>query len=740
MSHLGRQFVLALAACVLPAVVAAEDKSPSTFDRDVMAVLSQAGCNMGACHGNLNGKGGFKLSLRGEDAAFDFASITRQFGQRRVDVFSPEESLLLQKAVGRLGHGGGKRFARDSQAYQLLRDWMSAGAKGPDTKLPALASLEVTPAEIVDLEDQADVPLKVTATFADGETRDVTALATFETSNTLVSVSSEGVVHREDYGEATVLVRYLRQQLPVRVAFVRPRKEFTWHGPPPANQIDEFIFDKLQSRLIQPSNLCDDATFCRRVWLDITGALPSPDDAQAFAADGNPDKRERLIDALLARPEYADFWTLKWSDLLRTEEKILDPRGVEVFHNWIRTNIKMGRRLDAFVRDLVSAEGSTYDNPPVNFYRVQREATARGETVARLFLGVRLQCARCHNHPFDRWTMDDYYSWSALFSRIDYKVVTNERRDKLDLNEFNGEQFIIFSGKGEMVNPRTNRPAKPKFLGDVAAASKDKHRLSLDELAEWLTSPDNDLFAKAQANLIWYHLLGRGLIDPIDDVRATNPASHPELLEWLSRQLRAKEFDLRQMIRRICSSTTYQLACTVNETNRADDVNYSHAVVRRLTAEQLVDAQSQVLGVRVEFHGYPKGTWARQMRGVPRTGKGEREDGDILLRTFGKNSRLLACECERSSDATLQQAFVLIGDEGLGKRLESDQALPARIAATAGTNQQVIEQLYWTVLSRGPTSAEVSAGEALLQNSDRKTTIVDLTWALMNSKEFLFRH
>jgi hypothetical protein len=336
--------------------------------------------------------------------------------------------------------------------------------------------------------------------------------------------------------------------------------------------------------------------------------------------------------------------------------------------------------------------------------------------------------------------MDDYYSWSALFSRIDYKVAVNERRDKLDLNEFNGEQFIFIGNPREMKNPRTNASAEPRFLGDLSGSAKEADRRTLDKLADWLTSPENDLFAKSQANLVWYHLLGRGLIDPIDDVRATNPASHPELLNWLSAELVAGEFDLRTMIRTICGSTTYQLSCTVNDTNRADEENYSHALVRRLTAEQLVDAQSQALGVQAKFNGYPAGTWARQMRGVPRPDVRDQLPGDQLLRTFGKNSRLLACECERSSDATLQQAFVLIGSDGLEQRLEADDALPARIAAAAGTSHEIIEQLYWTILSRGPTSAEVSAAESLLQNGDRKTTIVDLTWALMNSKEFLFRH
>ncbi len=718
-----------------------------TFDRDVMPIVSQAGCNMGACHGNLHGKGGLKLSLRGEDPAFDYNALTRQHSQRRIDVFQPDESLLLQKAIGRLGHGGGKRISKDSLAYRLLYDWMQAGAKGPDKNLPALTSLEVTPAEIVDHVDSPHVSLTVTAHFEDGSQRDVTQLATYETSNTLLSIASPGNVQRDSYGEGTVLVRYLQQQVPVRVAFVRPQPDFAWHGPDPSGQIDEFVFAKLKQLTIPPAAICDDATFCRRIWLDLCGALPTPEDAQAFVADQSPDKRERLVDSLLAQPEFADFWTLKWADLLRAEEKVLDTRGVDALYSWIRTNIATGRRLDAFVHDLIAAEGSTYDNPPANFYRVHRDATSRGETVARLFLGVRLQCARCHNHPFDRWTMDDYYSWSALFARIDYKLIDNTRKDKLDLNEFIGEQFVIFGTRGELKNPRTGQNSEPQFLGSLAGngASKDKenHRKTLTELAGWITSPENELFATSQVNLIWFHLLGRGLIDPIDDVRATNPPSHPHLLAWLRSELVASEFDLRTMIRTICNSRAYQFSAQVEEANRADEENYSHALVRRLTAEQLVDAQSQALGNQAAFGGYPAGTWARQVRGVMRVRDRNQSlgDGDQLLRTFGKNSRLLACECERSNDATLQQAFVLIGSDTLEKRLESEQSLPAELAQSNLTNSELISRLYWAILSRQPTSAEVSVSESLLEKADdRHAVLTDLTWALLNSKEFLFRH
>ena len=717
----------------------AEDRV--TFDREVMAVLSKAGCNLGACHGNANGKGGFKLSLRGEDPSWDHAALTRDAAQRRVNRFEPEASLILAKPSGKLAHEGGVRFKHDSPEYGILRNWIADGAKGPNSSLPLLAGIDVTPAEAILADPQESVQLQVTARFADGTSRDVTKLAVYELTNTVASASHDGLATREQLGQTTIIVRYLTAQQPVRLAFLPARPDFVWQAPPPANYIDEHIFERLKELKINPSPVCDDATFVRRAYLDALGILPTADEARVFVADPSADKRARLIDVLLNRPEFAEHWALKFSDVLRNEEKVLDPTGVDKFYEWIRDWIAAGRPLDHFARALVTGKGSTYENPAANFYRANRDPLTRGETAARLFLGVRLQCARCHNHPYDRWTQDDYYSWAAVFGRIDYDVLANNRSDKLDKNEFNGEQIVEMLSEGEVTNARTNADAPPKFLGgDTPTLTAKDDRLA--PLAEWLVSPANRQFARAQANFVFYHLLGRGLVEPIDDFRLTNPASLPLLLEALADDLATSRFDLGHLVRTIMNSRTYQLAAVPNDTNSSDETNFSRAIVRRLPAEMLLDAQCQVLGVPAKFAGYPDGTRAGQLHGVQR---GERRsggsDGDRFLKTFGKPMRLLACECERSSQTTLKQAFALIGDEGLQELLTSADNRLGKLAAAEMSDADRVCQLYWAALSRRPTDEEQRAGQELLASTaDKLATLQDLAWALLNAKEFLFRH
>jgi hypothetical protein len=710
-----------------------------SFDRDVMAVLSKAGCNLGACHGNASGKGGFKLSLRGEDPAWDHAALSRDALQRRINRLDPDASLILQKPSGKLPHQGGVRFRPDSHEYRILRQWIAAGAGGPDSALAPLETMEVTPRELLLVDPQSSVQLAVRARFADGTERDVTALAVYELTDGVVSVDGGGRVERQQFGQTTVLVRYLSAQLPVRLAFLRRRPDFTWSAPTPANYIDEQIFARLAQLQLRPSVLCDDATFVRRAYLDAIGVLPTADEARQFVADVRPDKRARLIDALLKRPEFAEHWALKWSDLLRNEEKVLDAKGVDLFYGWIRDWIAAGRPMDRFARALVTGQGSTYENPPANFYRANRDPLTRGETAARLFLAVRLMCARCHNHPYDRWTQDDYYSWAAIFGRIDYHILENKRSDNLDKHEFAGEQIVLFRSEGEVKNARTGEDARPKLLGGPVLdllPTEDR----LPPLAEWLTAAENRQFAQVQANFVWYHLLGRGLVEPIDDFRVTNPPSHPELLDALADDFAASGFDLAHLVRTIMTSRTYQLAATPNETNVDDQANFSRSLVRRLPAETLLDAQCQVLGVAAEFAGYPPGTRAGQVRGVKRERR-KQADGDRFMKTFGKPERLLACECERSNETTLKQAFVLIGDEGLQALLAHPDNRLAQLARAEMTDEQRVGELYWSALSRPPTDEELSAAAALLSSSeDKLAALQDLAWALLNAKEFLFRH
>jgi hypothetical protein len=751
--HVSRR-IDAFPACFVRALIAiawwaAIGVSPTqanqpSFAFDVMAVLSKAGCNAGTCHGNLNGKGGFRLSLRGENPAFDFTALTRELASRRINTMAPEQSLALLKPTGRVAHEGGVRFREDSREYAILRDWITAGAPGKRDDERQLTSLEVTPQSQVLAAPNDAVQLTVTAVMSDGERRDVTPLAVYEPSNLVVEVERGGLVRRQPdrFGEATIVIRFLHLQTPVWLAFVPEQPGFAWTDPRPNNRIDELNFAKVKSLRVLPSDLCDDPTFVRRLYLDLLGVLPTAEEAREFVADPNPAKRPALIERLLARSEFAEQWALKWSDILRNEEKVLDAKGVDLFHAWIKESIAQGKPLNQFARELVAARGSTYKNPPANYYRANRDPFTRAETTARLFLGVRLQCARCHNHPFDRWTQDDYYSWAALFSRIDYEIVENNRRDKFDLHEFDGEQIVLIKNEGEVKNPRSGADASPKFLGaETPQLSAEDDRLA--PLAAWLASPENRLFAKSQVNFIWYHLMGRGLVEPIDDFRPTNPPSNPELLEWLTDDFVAGGFDLKRLVRTIVSSRTYQLSSVPNQTNAADDANFARAAVFRLPAEKLLDAQSQILDAPAEFAGYPLGVRAGQLAGVKRSRERGRSTGggDRFLSMFGKPERLLACECERSNETTLNQAFLFLSSEELDSRITRAGNRLERLANSQQTNEEIIDELFWTALTRPPTHEELrAASERFARGDDRLAVVQDLAWALMNAKEFVFRH
>lgn len=732
--------LVVLVACWCAVRSAAAD-TPS-FVNDVMPVLSKAGCNMGACHGNANGKGGFKLSLRGEDPATDHAALVRELAGRRVNVLDPDASLVLSKPSGSVAHQGGVRFSRDSEHYRTLATWIAGGAVGPRQDEPRLTSLAVQPLRTILFREDEPVQINAVAHFSDGTSRDVTASACYEPSSLSVSVEPSGLVRFRQWGETTVLVRFLDQQVPVAVIYARPHADFQWQAPPERNYIDQHLFAKLKSLRINPSQVASDQVFVRRAFLDAIGILPTEEEARAYVADTRPDKRERLIDALLERPEFAEHWALKWADLLRTEEKVLDPHGVEVFHAWIKESIASDKPVDQFVRELVASRGSTFENPPANYYRANRDPATRAETTARLFMGVRLQCAKCHNHPFDRWTQDDYYQWSALFARVDYQQVgENKRNDNLDKNEFKGEQIVLIKDEGEVKNPRTGQHALPKFLGGSTPTFEAKAD-RLEPLAAWLTSGENTLFVDSQVNFVWYHIMGRGLIEPIDDVRPTNPPTHPELMQALGRDFVQNGFRLRPMVRTIMLSQAYALDALPNATNADDTLNYSRAIVKRLPAEKLLDAQCQVLGVPAKFAGEADGLRAGQMAGTNAPGrKAKLTEADRFLRTFGKPDRLLACDCERSSETTLAQALVLVGGEGLQQRLTNSDNRLAKWIRSDLPPDQIIDSLYWTCLQRSPTADELAIGLKLLEGDAdaRLTGLQDLAWALLNAKEFVFR-
>ena len=409
-----------------------------------------------------------------------------------------------------------------------------------------------------------------------------------------MTVSPDGLVTSQRPGETTVIVRFLEKQTPVRLAFVPSRPNFKWSHPPESNFIDREVFAKLRTLRMNPSPLCADEVFLRRAYLDLLGLIPTDQEARAFMTDTAPDKRARLVDTLLCRPEFADFWTLKWADLLKLEERQLDKQGMKTFYQWIHESIATNKPLDQFARELVSARGSTYTNPPANWYRANRTPVERAENTAQLFLGARLKCAQCHNHPFERWTQDDYHNWTAVFARVDYQILENKRADESDKHEFVGDQIVFLTNNVTWTNPRIGKPATPRLLGGatIADLKLSGGRDELDALADWLTRRDNPWFAKMQANRIWFHLMGRGLVDPVDDFRASNPPSHPVLLTELADELAGHGFDLHYLIRVIMASRAYQLDSEPNDTNDGDEINYSHNIPRRLGAEQLLDSQS----------------------------------------------------------------------------------------------------------------------------------------------------
>lgn len=716
--------------------------TPPSFRNDVMAVLSRAGCNQGACHGNLNGKGGFKLSLRGEDADFDRMVLTRDTLGRRTSPNRPEESLILRKATGVVSHEGGPRFGRDSLEYRLVRDWIAAGCPEDRKDLPRITRLEVSPQKKVLVEPEATMRITVKGHFTDGSMRDLSQLAVFETTAVgVANISPEGEVTKQQPGELVVLVRYLDKQVPVQIAFVPARPEFTWKDVPLTNPIDRILYPQLKELRLTPSALSSDSMFLRRTFLDAIGVLPSVDEARAFLNDKRPDKRERLVDTLLHRPEFAEFWAQKWADLLRNEEKSLDRKGVRVFYQWLRDAIAKGQPLNEFARDVISARGSTYQNPPSNFYRSLREPYGRAESVAQVFLGTRIQCAKCHNHPFDIWTQNDYHDFAAFFSTIDYRILENERKDRLDKHEFVGEQIVLVTRESSLKHPRSGDPLRPRLLGERGYVAEGSDRLQT--LADWVADPKNPYFAKAQVNRVWYHLFGKGLVDPIDDFRSTNPAVNQELLDHLGSRLTQSNFNLRSLIREIMLSRIYQLSSDDAETNHDDEAHFSKALIQPLEAEQLLDAVCQVLDVPVKFNGYPVGFRAMQIAAVQqadRRSKNRDAMAEKFLKVFGKPDRLLTCECERSDDTGVLQSFQLLTGELLHSLLDDENNRIGDLIMAGKNDAEIIEKFYLAALSRYPTAKEREKLAAFVAKAkDRRSALEDVVWGLVNAKEFLLR-
>lgn len=721
----------------------AHQRRPVSFRQEVAPLLARAGCNMGPCHGNLSGKGGFRLSLRGESPEFDWLALTHDALGRRVDPGRPEASLVVLKPTGALPHEGGIRFAPDGLEARTLRAWIAAGTPDDAATTPAVRRLTVGPGERLIAAQGRTQQLVVTAELADGTRRDVTRLAAFDLNDpTAATVTADGLVQALKAGEVAVSVRYRDGRATSRLAFLPDRPDCAWpEGLVARNVIDERVFARLKALRIQPSPPADDAVFLRRVHLDTIGVLPTPDEVRAFLADTDPAKRAAVIDRLLARPEFNDFWALKWADLLRNEEKTMGPKGLWVVQRWLKDQIAADVPLDQFARSLVSTTGSTWRNPGSSFYRTNRDPQTCAETFGQVFLGVRLQCARCHSHPFDVWTQDDYYGLAAYFANVGRKSVNHDRKDSFDKHELTSDELVYFQGSQPptMVHPRTGQPLPPRPPGGPAPQLASDDANALDDLADWLTR-DNRQFARVMANRVWYHLLGRGIVEPVDDFRDSNPPAHPELLEALTDAFVQGGMRLRPLVRLILNSQTYQLGPRPDPTNADDEAHFARAAVKLLPAEVLRDTIVSALDAPAPLPFAPVGARTVQAARV-QADAGPGSAGTGFLKVFGKPDRLLACECERSEATTLAQAFQLINGDLVRSRLEAPENRIGRLLATVAPDDVILDELYLASLGRFPSASERDSAYAhLARASDRRRAWEDLAWALINSKEFLLRH
>jgi hypothetical protein len=699
-----------------------EKPSPVAFHTEVLAALTKSGCNMGACHGSPSGKGGFRLSLRGYDPPLDLVTLRGEYFNRRSNVLSPDNSLLLQKPLMEVAHGGGRRLGYGDPSHLVLKQWIAEGMKVEAQDAPQLVSIEVFPKPRV-LRDGADLQqLHVNGHFSDGSVRDITALTAFDTSDeSIARITPSGVVTREGRGEATILARYLEKMSTTQITFLTERPDFQWPTPPEDTRIDQLVFGKLKQLQIQPSDLCSDSDFLRRATLDLTGRLPTLEETQQFHADNSPAKRSALVDRLLASDDHARFWSLKWSDLLRVNSKRLTRSGVHKFRRWLFDIVKNDVPLNQFARELLTATGSTQQNAPAAYWKASRDEIDATETTAQLFLGIRIQCAKCHNHPFEKWTQDDYYGTAAAFNRVG--------RKETGLPD---DEMIFVKAGGEVTQPRTGRTMKVRLLlsGDVdVPADQDRRAV----FADWLVGNSNPFFAKSLANRIWGHVVGKGIVDPVDDFRDSNPPSNPELLDYLASELISSNFSARHLIRTIMNSRVYQLSSQRNRYNADDETYFSHASTRMLTADQLLDAICSVTGQPEEFPGMPGGTKAIDLVDPP--------EGHKFLQVFGQPQRELPCECERSTDSNLSQALQLINGPTVHNKLRADAGNIHRWIKEGKSDGDIVNLLYSLALSRPATQQEIEIAAAHVKASeDRTRALEDVAWAVINSKEFLFQH
>jgi hypothetical protein len=694
-----------------------------SFRNEVLPVLTRQGCNSGTCHGSPSGKGGFALSLFAFDAKADYIALTKDFLSRRIDPIDPHLSLLLRKPSTDLSHKGGLKLPRDSREYKIIRDWIAAGTPMDAPNTPACKGITIhVKGSAVLRWPQPTTRLRVTARFADGASRDVTHLAQFTSSDeAIATVQPDGTVTGVRRGLAAVMVRYLEHVEARAFTFVKPVKDFKWPNPPAANYIDHKVHAKLRELQFLPSGLCDDSEFVRRVYLDVLGRLPTIAETQSFISNKRKDRRTQLIDALLEQPEYATFWAQKWGDLLRLEPKQLTTTGTHKFHRWLVNAISKNMPYDRFARALLTANGSTFTHPPANYYRTAKDTTDALETTAQIFLGSRLACAKCHNHPYERWTQDNYYGLAAVFNRV--QRTAGARPDEL---------FISSKRTGEVTQPRTGQTMQPWLPGKgyiTVANDVDRRRV----FADWLTQRDNRWFARVEANRIWAAVMGRGIVEPIDDFRDSNPPVNPPLLDALAEDFAKHGFDRKQLLRKILNSRTYQASAKPNDFNRGDEQFFSHYRPHLLSAEQMLDAVCQVTGMDESFPGLPAGTRATALPSP--------QLNNAFLKTFGQPARSSACACERPSEPQLAQAIELLNGKFLHGKLANKSGRLQKLIATGKKDDEIVREIYLSALAREPSKAELGfARQHISKSKNRTAALSDICWSVFNLNEFLFQH
>jgi len=697
---------------------------PISFRLDVMPVFMRSGCNTGSCHGAARGKDGFRISLFGFDPEGDHFRLTREMVGRRINRAVPSDSTMLEKATGAVPHTGGKRFEPNSERYQTIHSWIEAGAPNDDTsKLPTVVGVDLYPRQAVLDGKGSTQQLTVRARYSDGTDRDVTSLAVFLTNNDVAApVSPDGLVTAGDRGEAFVMARFETHTVGSQFIVLPKGLTFTFPDEPETNYIDKLVNDKLKKLRIAPSGQCDDETFLRRAAIDIVGLTPTVEEYNRFMASTASDKRSKWVDELLERKEFSEIWVSKWAELLQVRTdytKNVSQKAMFLYYNWLVEKLSQNMPMDQMVQELLGASGGTFKNPATNFYQLTNETLPLAENVAQVFMGIRVQCAQCHNHPFDRWTQNDYYSFAAFFVQVGRKQGEDYR-----------ETIVFNSGGGEVNHPVGGRVMPPKFLGGETPDVSGKDRRVI--LAKWLASPQNPWFATSFANRVWAHFMGAGIVEPIDDFRVSNPASNAELLDALGKHFTDTKYNLKALVRDICNSRTYQRSTVGNQSNEGDERNFAHALIRRIKAENLLDSISTATDTKDKFAGLPLGARAVQIA--------DGTSSTYFLTTFGRSTRQTPCSCEVKMEPTLSQALHLLNGDTVNQKMRQG-GLIAQLMTTKKFPEERINDLYIRCMSRKPDKGELAKLLPILaQSKDQAQALEDIFWALLNSREFLFNH